>query len=179
MGFIGLLLVDKRKAIPLAAELELDADEIALLLGSTPSTKKVQNIFEGAMKLREAEEYQEIELSWAERAQQPLGAAPARPERAESVAGRVDAGPAQMGMIEAVQASAEKAADTEPPRAQAAATTAPEVKPKQEEAAGGEKASAPPQPRKRGRTKKAEGESRAERKAPATGEKKQKSLFDF
>jgi|WetSurMetagenome_2_1015567.scaffolds.fasta_scaffold16087_4 replication factor C large subunit len=181
MGFVGLLLADKKKAIPLAAELELDADEIALLLGSTPSTKKVQNIFEGAMKLREAEEYQDIELSWAARAQQPLAAA--RPERTESLAGRADAGPAQVGVAEAVQAIADIASplQVEPPIVEAAATASPAVVPRQEEAPadGGTEASAPAQPRKRGRPKKAEGESRAERKAPAAGEKKQKSLFDF
>ncbi|OPY54157.1 MAG: Replication factor C large subunit [Methanosaeta sp. PtaU1.Bin112] len=181
MGFIGLLLADKRKAIPLAAELELDADEIALLLGSTPSTKKVQNIFEGAMKLREAEEYQDIELSWAGRAQQPLGAAPVSSVREEGGAGRADAGQAQAGATEAVQASAEKAGKTEPPRVGAPATAAPVVVPQQEEApaAGGTEGGGPAQPRKRGRPKKAEGEGRAERKAPAAGEKKQKSLFDF
>jgi replication factor C large subunit len=183
MGFIGMLLADKRKAIPLAAELELDADEIALLLGSTPSTKKVQNILEGAMKLREAEEYQEIELGWAGRAQQPLGTAPARPERTEGGFGRTDAGQAQVGVTEAVQAGAVKASAlrAEPPKAQEAATAEPEVKPQQEEAAaaGGAEVSATAQPRKRGRPKKAEGESRAERKASAAGEKRQKSLFDF
>jgi replication factor C large subunit len=183
MGFIGMLLADKSKAIPLAAELELDADEIALLLGSTPSTKKVQNIFEGAMKLREAEEYQDIELSWAGRAQQPLAPALTRAASEQTQAALADAGAAQVGagVTEAVQPSAEKAAETEPPRAEAAATAAPVVVPQQEEAAaaGGEKASAPAQPRKRGRPRKAEGESRAEGKAHASGEKKQKSLFDF
>jgi replication factor C large subunit len=185
MGFIGLLLADKRKAIPLAAELDLDADEIALLLGSTPSTKKVQNIFEGAMKLREAEEYQDIELSWAGRAQQPLAPALTGVASAQTQAARASANAVRMGagVTGAVQASAEKtsALRVELPKEDAAAMAAPESKPRQEEAAApeGTKASEPAQPRKRGRPKKAEGEGKAERKAPAAGEKKQKSLFDF
>ncbi|HOV52582.1 MAG TPA: replication factor C large subunit, partial [Methanothrix sp.] len=64
MDFVGLLLKDKRIAAPLAAELVLEAEEIALLLGSTPSTKKVQSIFEEAMRIRSAEEIEEIELAW-------------------------------------------------------------------------------------------------------------------
>lgn len=185
MGFIGLLLADKKKAMPLAAELGLDADEIALLLGSTPSTKKVQNIFDGAMKLREAEEYQDIELSWAGRAQQPLApaltdAAPAQTQAVQAEASAVQVG---AGVTEAVQTSDDRASvlRAEPANAEAAATAPPEVKPKQEEAAtaGGTEASTTAQPRKRGRPKKAEGQSRAEGKAPAAGEKKQKSLFDF
>ncbi|HPS91201.1 MAG TPA: replication factor C large subunit [Methanothrix sp.] len=186
MGFVGLLLVDKRKAIPLAAELELDADEIALLLGSTTSTKKVQNIFEGAMKLRAEEVFEDIEFSWhgTGTSQQPLGGTPlTSAASAQTQSALADAGVLQVGagLTEAMQPSAEKAAETEPPRAEAAATAAPEVKPQHEEpvASGEAEASAPAQPRKRGRPKKAEGDSRAERKAPAAGEKKQKSLFDF
>lgn len=45
-----------------AAELELE--EIALLLGCTPVTKKVQTIFEEAQKIREAEAVEEIGLAW-------------------------------------------------------------------------------------------------------------------
>lgn len=186
MGFVGLLLADKKKAIPLAAELELDADEIALLLGSTTSTKKVQNIFEGAMKLRAEEVFEDIEFSWhgTGTSQQPLGGTPlTRAASAQTQAAQADAGAVQVGagVTGSVQASAEKAAETEPPRVEVAATEAPEVVPQPMEAtaAGGAEASAPAQPRKRGRPKKAEGESKAERKAPAAGEKKQKSLFDF
>ena len=115
MGFVGLLLADKKKAVPLAAELELDADEIALLLGSTSSTKKVQNIFEEATKMRAAELFEEIELGWhgTGTAQQPLGGTPlTRAVSAQTQAAQADAGAVQVGagVTEAVQASAEKQA---------------------------------------------------------------------
>ncbi len=64
MVFVGLLLKHKQTAVPLAAELELEEEEIALLLGSTPTTKKVQAIFEEAQKMRAAEAVQDIELAW-------------------------------------------------------------------------------------------------------------------
>ena len=85
MGFVGLLLADKKRAVSLAAELELETEEIALLLGSTPTTKKVQSIFEEASKMRAAELYEEIELGWQStgRAQQPLVPALARLRRCE------------------------------------------------------------------------------------------------
>jgi replication factor C large subunit len=64
MGFIGLLLKDKKTAAGAAAELDLDAEEIALLMGSTSSTKKVQTIFDEAQKLRAQAQEKEIDLAW-------------------------------------------------------------------------------------------------------------------
>ncbi|HWQ20582.1 MAG TPA: replication factor C large subunit [Methanotrichaceae archaeon] len=64
MDFIGLLLKSKKLAPKVAAELNLSPDEIALLIGSTTSTKKVQSIFDDAQKIREAEEIEDIELGW-------------------------------------------------------------------------------------------------------------------
>lgn len=72
MGFIGLLLKDKRLAPKVAAELNLDVDEIALLMGSTSTTKKVQTIFEEAQKIREEERIEDIEFSWRGSEQRPL-----------------------------------------------------------------------------------------------------------
>jgi len=48
MDFMGLLLKSKKLAPAVAAELDLNPDEIALLMVTTPTTKKVQTIFEEA-----------------------------------------------------------------------------------------------------------------------------------
>ncbi len=64
INFIGLLLKDKNKAAPLAAELDLGIEEIALLIDSSPNTKKVQTVFETAQKIRDTETVDEIELAW-------------------------------------------------------------------------------------------------------------------
>ncbi len=173
MGFVGLLLADKKKAVPLAAELELDADEIALLLGSTTSTKKVQSIFEEATKMRAAELFEEIELGWhgTGTAQQPIGGTPlTRAAQAEAGAVKVDAVLVGAEVTEAVQASAKKAVEAEPPKVEAA----PPV-PEEPAAAAESQPGSALQPRKRGRPKKAESEGKAEAKPG----KRQKSLFDF
>ncbi len=72
MDFLGLLLKSKKLAPAIAAELDLNPDEIALLMESTPATKKVQTIFEEAQKIREAELAEEIELGWRGTAQRSL-----------------------------------------------------------------------------------------------------------
>jgi replication factor C large subunit len=167
MGFVGLLLADKKKAVPMAASLALDAEEIALLLGSTSTTKKVMSIFEEAVKIRAAEEYEEIELSWqgTGTAQQPLGRAPL----ARSPQVSADEG--------AVQANAEKASivEVEPKQVEAAV---PSVLDEPAVAAKSQPGSAAkPEGRKRGRPRKADSEGKAEKKTE-TG-KRQKSLFDF
>ena len=64
MDFLGLLLKSKKLAPAVAAELDLNPDEIALLMVTTPTTKKVQTIFEEAQKIREAELAEEIDLGW-------------------------------------------------------------------------------------------------------------------
>jgi replication factor C large subunit len=64
LDFIGLLLRDKELASKVAAELNLDSEEIALLIESSPSTKKVQAVFGEAQRLLEAERVEEIELAW-------------------------------------------------------------------------------------------------------------------
>jgi replication factor C large subunit len=180
MDFVGLLLADKKKAIPLAAQLELDADEIALLLGSTPTTKKVQNIFEEAMKMRAAEEFEEIELSWhgTGTAQQPLGGTPlTRAVSEQTQAAQADASVVQVGagVAGAVKVKADEASAvvSEPPKEEA-------VRPVQEEPAAAPESqpgsATKPEGRKRGRPKKAENEGKTEAKPAA---KRQKSLFDF
>jgi len=164
MGFVGLLLSDKKRAASLAAELGLEAEEIALLLGSSPSTKKVQSIYEEAQKIRAAEEFQEIEMGWQGTAQRSLSGGP----QAEPPEGALEA---------ALTAAAkpEAAAPAEPARAEASPAGGPEG---EERPAGGPEAAAVPA-RKRGRPKKTEGGEKAETKGGAREGKRQKSLFDF
>ena len=163
MGFVGLLLADKKKAANLAAELGLEAEEIALLLGSNPTTKKVQSIFEEASKIRAAELYEEVELGWQGTAQHSLGHAPqqATVSKAEANAQPEETilpSPASVAATEPVRAAGPKPEDASPAGAEVAAAL----------------------PKKRGRPKKAEGEGKAEKKTEtkAAG-KRQKSLFDF
>jgi replication factor C large subunit len=153
MGFVGLLLKDKKIAAPLAAELELEPEEIALLMGSTSTTKKVQVIFEEAQKIRADEVTEDIELAWHGTAQRPLTHAP------EGAQVRAGAGLA------------------EPPEEGLSQTAASAVEPAQAEPT----AAAKPEARKRGRPRKAESEPKVEMKTEAVPEagKKQKSLFDF
>jgi replication factor C large subunit len=165
MGFVGLLLADKKRAASLAAELALDAEEIALLLGSSPGTKKVQSIFEEASRIRAEELYEEIELGWQVTAQHSLGRTPAQahspqaqPEGPLEVIIKTGAGTESAG--------AKEPSETKPP------------KPKSSPPAG--TGAVPVQPKKRGRPKKTEGEETKEKKreAKAAG-KRQRSLFDF
>jgi replication factor C large subunit len=158
MGFVGLLLKDKKIAAPLAAELELEAEEIALLLGSTTTTKKVQVLFEEAQKIREAEKIEEIELAWHGTAQRSLGRAP------------------QVGASEMRETSVK----SEPTQvAEPILSADPEVGP-----SPAEPSAAKSEAKKRGRPRKAESEAKVEKaevKPEAKTEmgKKQKSLFDF
>ncbi|MEM2097339.1 MAG: replication factor C large subunit [Methanothrix sp.] len=55
LHFIGALLNSKKTGPAVAAALGLNIEEIAMLTGSAPSTKKVQRIFEDAQKMIETE----------------------------------------------------------------------------------------------------------------------------
>jgi hypothetical protein len=156
MGFVGLLLKDKKIAAPLAAELELEVEEIALLLGSTTTTKKVQVLFEEAQKIREAETIEEIELAWHGTAQRSL--APAQVQAGET---------------------REIYMKTEPPQAVEPILPAASAV----EASSAEIVAAKSVGKKRGRPRKAESEAKVEVKAAPEAKteaaKRQKSLFDF
>ncbi len=64
MGFFGLLLKDKDLAPKVAALLDFNREEIALLMGTKSTTKKVSRIFEEAQRLTEDERIADIELGW-------------------------------------------------------------------------------------------------------------------
>jgi replication factor C large subunit len=91
MDFLGILLGSRELAPKVAAELDLSAEEIALLTGSTPSTKKVQSVFEEAQRIREAERVEEIETVWrrlAEPSGEPAAEGAAR-GRAKETGGEI------------------------------------------------------------------------------------------
>jgi replication factor C large subunit len=182
MGFVGLMLKDKKTAAPLAAELDLEAEEIALLLGSAPTTKKVQTIFEEAMKIRNAEEIEDIEMAWHSTAQHSLmGASEARATPAQTGAGEADEGAASMNMG-AVQENAVDA--TLEPLMDDLNLPASAVGPGQVEPATSsqkqEGTVAKPEDCRLGSPRKDETEAKVEKKVakPAVG-RGQKSLFDF
>ncbi|MDH7596542.1 MAG: replication factor C large subunit [Methanothrix sp.] len=56
MHFVGALLNSRKTGVAVAASLGLNIEEIALLTGSSPATKKVQRLFEEAQKMIEAEQ---------------------------------------------------------------------------------------------------------------------------
>ncbi len=177
MGFFGLLLADKHKAAPLAAELGLEAEEIALLMGSSPTTKKVQSIFEEAQKILAAEEYQEIELAWHGSGQRAIFGG----EKGMTASVAAPEGPlAKMAQVESVvsEGPAASAAQPEGTAGRAETSDAEKTRPGDDL-----EAEAAVKPKKRGRPRKAESEGKAEAKAerkPAEmAKKKQKSLFDF
>jgi replication factor C large subunit len=191
MGFVGLLLKDKTRAAPLAAELDLEAEEIALLLGSAPTTKKVQSIFEEALKIRTAEEIEEIELAWHSTAQHSLaGAAEASAMPARTSAGEAAAGVAsfeQTGDVVPTIAGPESTPGAAPEPLQAypsppslAAGPCPVEPALAKNEPGQDGIDAKPDARKRGRPRKLEEGAKAEKTvARAEAGRRQKSLFDF
>ena len=64
MGFFGLLLKEPEKGPKVAALLNFSSEEIALLMGTKPTTKKVSKIYEAAQELLEEEKISEIEIAW-------------------------------------------------------------------------------------------------------------------
>ncbi|HII06377.1 MAG TPA: replication factor C large subunit [Methanotrichaceae archaeon] len=64
MGFFGLLLKEPEMGPKVAALLNFSPEEIALLMGTKPTTKKVSKIYEAAQKLLEDEKISEIEIAW-------------------------------------------------------------------------------------------------------------------
>jgi replication factor C large subunit len=178
MGFVGLLLKDKKAAAPLAAELDLEAEEIALLLGSAPTTKKVQALFEEALKIRNAEEIEDIEMAWHSTAQRSLAGAsearatPAFAGEADEGAGSMKTGAVQDSTLSATSSNDESnlsASAVGPGQAEPAAANQ-----------GQEGTVAKPEGNRSGSSRKEENVAKVEKKEakPAVG-RGQKSLFDF
>ncbi len=64
MGFFGLLLKNPEMGPKVAALLDFSVEEIALLLGTKPTTKKVSKLYDAAQELLEEERVSEIEVAW-------------------------------------------------------------------------------------------------------------------
>jgi replication factor C large subunit len=64
MGLFGLLLKDPERGPKVAALLEFSPEEIALLMGTKPTTKKVAKLYDAAQELLEEEAISEIEIAW-------------------------------------------------------------------------------------------------------------------
>ncbi len=64
MGLFALLLKDPETGPKVAALLDFTVEEIALLLGTKPTTKKVSKIREAAERILEEERVSEIEVAW-------------------------------------------------------------------------------------------------------------------
>lgn len=182
MGFIGLLLKDKKLAPKVAAELDLNPDEIALLTGSTPTTKKVQAVFEEAQRIREAEAVEEIELAWGGTAQRSI-------ERTtEGTSDEIIEQRSARRAEAEVDADEEAAVKDDLPEASGPATSSPAKSSSTARETALSKADAPKRGRGRPRKAKPEDDPKEEKKAekkPAAGaeqaqaSRKQRSLFDF
>jgi replication factor C large subunit len=178
MGFVGLLLKDKKAAAPLAAELDLEAEEIALLLGSAPTTKKVQTLFEEALKIRNAEEIEDIEMAWHSTAQRSLAGA-SEVRATPAFAGEADEGAASIVTGAVLDSTLSATSSNDESNLSASA-----VGPGQAEPAaanqGQEGTAAKPEGNRPGNPRKEVNVAKVEKKEakPAVG-RGQKSLFDF
>jgi replication factor C large subunit len=164
MDFVGMLLKDKRGASQQAAQLDLTAEEIALLMGSSPGTKKVQNIFEEAMRIRSREQIEEIELAWRKSSQPTLNKTYEGHLQMLSMEGLPDDESRHPARAPAGQDGQSAAASVNRPETE---LKGPEAK----------------EPGRRGRPRKTEGEANAGikeiKESTFKSEKQQKSLFDF
>ncbi len=182
MGFIGLLLKDKQLAPKVAAELDLNPDEIALLTGSTPTTKKVLAVFEEAQRIREAEAIEDIELAWGGPAQRSVdGTIEGTSDKMimHRPAGKADV-EAEVGVV--------IDADIDLPESSGPVASSPTASSSAAKKTALPKADAPKRGRGRPRKAKPEDDPKEEKKAEkkpaarveqAQGSRKQRSLFDF
>ncbi len=192
MSFIGLLLKDKKLAPKVAAELDLNPEEIALLTGSTPTTKKVQAVFEEAQKIREAEAVEEIELAWHGSAQRSLERDSGEMTgQRTATARKTEVKPTVDAVVDTVaktvagaEAGADAVAEADPQEAGSPVESSPAKIPSTTAETATPRADAPKRGRGRPRKAKAEDDPKPEKSVEARAEqaqasKKQRSLFDF
>jgi len=127
MGLFALLLKDPETGPKVAALLDFTVEEIALLLGTKPTTKKVLKIREAAERILEEERVSEIEGAWggAKKPEKAEKRERRRPDRAKrdavgegefgagSKAADLDEEPVEEDVPEKARSSADKGEGTE------------------------------------------------------------------
>ena len=83
MGLFALLLKDPETGPKVAALLDFSVEEIALLMGTKPTTKKVAKLYETAQELLEEERVSEIEIAWGGTSKPEQAEKRERPRRAD------------------------------------------------------------------------------------------------
>jgi len=83
MGLFGLLLKDPETGPKVAALLGFSVEEIALLLGTKPTTKKVSKLYDAAQELLEEERVSDIEVAWGGSQKSEKAEKKERPRRAD------------------------------------------------------------------------------------------------
>ena len=131
MGLFGLLLKDPDTGPNVAALLGFSVEEIALLMGTKPTTKKVSKLYDAAQELLEEERVSEIEIAWGGTSKPEKAEKRERPRRSEkSKSGALDEDESEAGSkeIDREEKKAEpvKEAELGEPSDQGAEATEPE-----------------------------------------------------
>jgi len=117
MGFFGLLLKDQDTGPKVAALLDFSVEEIALLLGTKPTTKKVAKLYDAAQEIIEEERVSQIEGAWGGSSKSEKAETmerPGRPDKTNSGAPDEEDFEAGSKKIDPEEEKAEPAGEAEP-----------------------------------------------------------------
>ncbi len=128
MGLFGLFLKDPDMGPKVAALLGFSVEEIALLMGTKPTTKKVAKLYDAAQELLEEERVSEIEIAWGGTKKPDKSEKKERPRRpdkskkdgldedesgASAKAADLDEGPVEEAELEEARSSADQGEGSE------------------------------------------------------------------